>query len=82
LFLANPSSSPLVSDTLEMQLVEYYSFLSGMARHGTTSKSKLPNLVKVVVMVELSEDASKLVELQRMIMPGTVVILIEQSTEC
>jgi hypothetical protein len=71
-FLANPSCNCVVSATLEMQLVEYCSFLSGMAKHGTTStsKSKLPNLVvkirevnKVVVTLELS-DASELVELQ------------------
>jgi hypothetical protein len=73
LFVANPSSNPIVSATLEMQLVEYCRFLSGMAKHGTTStsKSKLPNLVvkirednKVEVTLELS-DASDLVELQR-----------------
>ena len=71
-FLSNPSTNPVLSATLEMQLVEYCSFLSGMAKHGSTassSKSRLPNLVvkiledKVIVTLELS-DSNELEELQ------------------
>jgi hypothetical protein len=80
-FLSNPSTNPVLSATLKMQLVEYCSFLTGMAKHSSTasnSKSQLPNLVvkiledKVIVTFELS-DAKELEELQGM--SGTVSLI-------
>ena len=76
---SNLSTSTVISATLEMQVVEYCSFLTGMVKYSSTSnsKSQLPNLVvkvqeeKIVVTVELA-DANQLEELDGIGMSVTV----------
>ena len=75
------STNSVISATLEMQVVEYCNFLTGMAKLGSNpnsnSNSQLPNLVvrvqedKIVVTLELA-DANELEELQGIGMSVTV----------
>jgi len=75
---SNPSTNRVISATLEMQVVEYCSFLTGMAKHGSNLNSQLPNLVvkvqddKIVVTLELADNAKLLEELQGIGMSVTV----------
>jgi hypothetical protein len=74
---SSPSTNPVILATLEMQVVEYCSFLTSLAKHGSNSKSQLPSLVvkvqkdKIIVTLELA-NANELEELQGIGMSVTV----------